>query len=218
MTAAVTAHLAPLSDLTQSDAPERLQALVDFLGYRPNALLTMARKPALLPAVLELVQVALRGQGRLGEGLRFLVACEASRVAGCGYSAAHAAHAAIHLGVALPKLVDLDQQATSSQYTPRERAALALATVAANALHADAHARRDAAFKAARACFDEEELVELVTVVSAFGWFNRWNSLVRSELEGEPATVVADLPWLAALLMPQPPASSTPCSSPLRAP
>lgn len=217
MTASAAAYLRPISDLTQGDAPERLQALVDFLGYRPNALLTMARKPGLLPAVLELVQVALRGPGRLEEGLRFLAACEASRVAGCGYSAAHAAHAAIHLGVALPKLVELDQQATSSQYTPRERAALALATVAANAQDAEAHARRDAAFKAARACFDEEELVELVTVISAFGWFNRWNSLVRSELEAEPASVVAELPWLAALLISQHPASSVPYSPPLSA-
>ncbi len=211
----MTAYLTPLSDLTQGEAPERLQALVGFLGYRPNALLTMARKPALLPAVLELVQVALRGPGRLDEGLRFLVACEASRVAGCGYSAAHVAHAALHLGVALPKLVELDRQATSAQYTPRERAALALANVAASALDVDAHARRDAAFAAARACFDEEELVELVTVISALGWFNRWNSLVRSELEAEPATVVADLPWLTALQTPPQAAPSVPRSTPL---
>jgi alkylhydroperoxidase family enzyme len=210
MTASASAYLRPLSDLTQGDTPGRLQALVDFLGYRPNALLTMARRPALLPAVLELVQVALRGPGRLGEGLRFLVACEASRVAGCGYSAAHAAHAALHLDMPLSKLVELDRQATSSQYTPRERAALSLASVASSALGADAHARRDAAFKDARACFDEEELVELVTVISAFGWFNRWNSLVRSELEAEPATVVAELPWLAALQMSQRPASFDP--------
>ena len=210
MTASATAYLRPLSDLAQGDAPGSLQALVDFLGYRPNALLTMARKPGLLPVVLELVQVALRGQGKLGVGLRFLTACEASRVAGCGYSAAHAAHAALHLDVPLAKLVELDQQATSLQYTPRERAALGLASVASSALDADAHTRRDAAFKAARACFDDEELVELVTVVAAFGWFNRWNSLVRSELEGEPATVVAELPWLAALLLSQRPASSVP--------
>ena len=70
----------------------------------------------------------------------------------------------------------------------------------ARPLAPEAHAERTAAFAVARACFDEEELIDLVTVISCFGWFNRWNSLLRSELETEPAAVVAQLPWLSPLL------------------
>ena len=173
------AHIAPLAQLQAGDAPERLQALVDFVGYRPHALLTMARQRGLLATVLDLVQATLRGPGPLEEPLRFLAACEASRVAGCGYSAAHAAHAALHLGVPLAQLAALDRAADSPLFSPRERAALALAGVAAQPQAADG--ARDAAF-------------------SAFGWFNRWNSLVRTQLEAEPATVVAALPWLGPLL------------------
>lgn len=198
----VTAYLAPVADLAAADSPERLQALVDFLGYRPTALLTMARKPRLLPAILELVQVVLRGPGLLDEALRFLVATEASRCAGCGYSAAHTAHAAEQLGVSLVKLAALDRYETSTHYSARERAALALATVAAQPMSKDAHRQRDTAFATAGLHFGEEEVIELVAVISAFGWFNRWNSLVRSELEAEPATVVSPLPWLANLVNP----------------
>lgn len=194
------AHIAPLASLDAAGAPAGLQALVDFVGYRPNALLTMARHDGLLAAVLGLVQATVRGPGPLDEGLRFLVACEASRAAGCGYSAAHAAHAATHLGVPLDRLAALDRHADSPLFTPRERAALALAQVAARPLADGAAAARDAAFAAVRRHFTEEEVLALVAVVSAFGWFNRWNSLVRSELEAEPATMVGALPWLGPLL------------------
>ena len=194
------AYLTPLADLSHGDSPERLGALVSFLGYRPNALLTMARKPRLLPAILELVQVALRGPGRVDEALRFLVATEASRSAGCAYSAAHTAHAAEHLGVGVRKLADLDRWPDSPHYAASEKAALALATVAAQPIADGAPARREAAFTAVRAHFDEDQVLELVAVISAFGWFNRWNSLVRSELEAEPAAIAAQLPWLAQLL------------------
>lgn len=196
----MAAHIAPLPDFDSTSAPAALQGLVDFVGYRPQALLTMARQDGLLAAVLGLVQATLRGPGPLEQPLRFLVGCEASRVAGCGYSAAHAAHAAIHLGVPLAKLAALDRHAGSPLYTPRERAALALADAAARPQAAGASIARDGAFAAVRACFSEEELLALVAVVAAFGWFNRWNSLVRSELEAEPATVVGALSWLGPLL------------------
>lgn len=194
------AYIAPLAAFDAADAPAGLHALVDFVGYRPNALLTMARHGGLLPAVLGLVQATLRGPGPLEEPLRFLVGCEASRVAGCGYSAAHAAHAAHHLGVPLAQLAALDRHAHSPLFSVRERAALALAGVSARPRAAGAEVERDAAFAAARACFSEDEVLGLVAVVSAFGWFNRWNSLVRSELEAEPATMVGALHWLGPLL------------------
>lgn len=196
------AHIAPLVAFDAADAPAGLRSLVDFVGYRPHALLTMARQPGLLPVVLGLVQATVRGPGPLDERLRFLVACEVSRAAGCGYSAAHAAHAATHVGVPLAQLAALDRHANSPLYTPRECAALALASAAACPQAEGAGAARAAAFTAVRACFDEQEVLALVAVISAFGWFNRWNSLVRTELEAEPATMVDSLPWLPPLLDP----------------
>jgi len=64
-------HIAPLSEHDPRSADPLLEELVDFTGYRPNALLTMARKSGVVPALLKLVSVTLRGDGLLPQQLRF---------------------------------------------------------------------------------------------------------------------------------------------------
>lgn len=198
----MTAHLQPLDDFDANEASRTLRELVDFVGYRPRALLTMARRPGLLPVVLGLVQAGVRGPGRLDPALRFLVATEASRSARCFYSAAHTAHAAVHLGVPVERLALLDRFETSDAFSAAEREALSLARLGGSPTGADDAAAAEQVFARVRQHYDEDELIELVTIVSTFGWFNRWNRLVRSELEDEPATLVARLPWLSALRIP----------------
>ena len=53
-------RVAPLAGDDPRLEDPALQDLVAFVGYRPNALLTMAKLPGLLPAVLGMVQAALR--------------------------------------------------------------------------------------------------------------------------------------------------------------
>lgn len=190
-----SARLLPLASDDARAGDPVLEDLVQFLGYRPHALLTMARKPGLLPAVLELVQVTLRGPGPVEPELRFLIACELCRVARCAYSTVHVVHAAHHVGVPWKKLEALPGWRTSPHFSPRERAALAIAAVGAPLPMADA----DAAFAGARDRFTEDELVEIVSFVALFGWFNRWNSLVRTELEHVPAQACAHVAWLREL-------------------
>lgn len=187
--------VAPLSPGDPRANDPLLADLVQFVGYRPNALLTMARRQGLLGAVLGLVQVALRGEGALAQGLRFLLACEASRCAGCFYSATHAVHAAHHLGIPWAKLAELDRYASSDRFTPAERAALAIASAGGPLPVAPS----GAAFQAARHFFDDEQLVEITAAIALFGWFNRWNSLMGSELEEVPAEALAQVAWLSTM-------------------
>lgn len=188
------ARVAPLaSDDTRANDP-LLEDLVRFAGYRPNALLTMARQPGLLPAVLGLVQATIQGPGSVEPALRFLVASETSRGAGCRYSLTHALHATHRLGVDWTKLEALPAWRNSPLYTPRERAALAIASAGATLPVASA----DAAFCEAREHFTEDEVLELTAIVALFGWFNRWNSLMSSELEDEPAHIQRHITWLAS--------------------
>lgn len=172
-----------------------LEDLVEFVGYRPNALLTMARMDELLPAILNLVRITLRREDAVSPQLRFLLACEVSRSAGCFYSAVHAAHAALHLDVPVAKLAALEEFQTSSAFEEHERAALAIAK-AGGALPVR---KPDPAFDEARKHFSDDQIVVIVAAVAAFGWFNRWNSLMNSELEEIPASVIADMPWLQRL-------------------
>jgi len=187
----MTARIQPLAS---TDLPA-LEDLVASAGYRPNALMTMAKHPTLLPAILQLVQSTARATGEVERELRTLLACEASRNAGCFYTTTHLAHSVHHQGVPLAKLADLDRYATSSHYTERERAALALATVGGTLPMGDPAP----AFERARRNFSEAELLELVAAVATFGFFNRWNSLIGSELEDVPGELVEQVGWLQAM-------------------
>lgn len=172
-----------------------LRDLVDFVGYRPNALLTMAKLPNLMQAVLGLVQAALRQDGELSVAARFLIACEASRASGCYYSTVHAVHAAHHAGVPWEKLAALPHYSESPRFSEAERAALAIASAVGRTPVSSAQA----AFDHARQYFSERQILEIVAAASLFGWFNRWNGLMESELEPIPAQALAHVSWLAAL-------------------
>ena len=47
-------------------------------------------------------------------------------------------------------------------------------------------------FEALREHFSEEAIVELVAVVSLFGWLNRWNDTMATELEGGPLAFASE--------------------------
>jgi len=185
------ARIAPIAAESGGHAPD-LQALIDFVGYRPNALFTMAKRPGLLEAVLAMVGVSIRGSGRLPEDFRFLIAAEASRAAGCRYSAAHAAHAAAHAGMAEAKIAALSGHESSPLFTPAERAALRLAASGGRMPAQDSAAT----FAQGQIHYDEDQLIEIVGIVALFGWFNRWNSLIGSDLEQEPGAFAERIPWL----------------------
>jgi hypothetical protein len=40
--------------------------------------------------------------------------------------------------------------------------------------------------------FDEDQIVELVAVISLFGWLNRWNDTMATDLEDEPLAFGTD--------------------------
>lgn len=188
-------RIAPLSEQAPESKDPFLEELVRFAGYRPNALLTMARKPGLVPAVLQLLRVTLRGAGLLPEQLRFLVAAEAARGAQCRYTATHLVHVAHHLGASWEKLAALSGYLEDSQYSDKEKKALAIATAGATLPIRNP----DAAIAAAKTVFSDEEIVEIVSSVAMTGFFNRWNGLMGSALEPVPSEALEHVAWLAAL-------------------
>ena len=195
MNARTAARIAPLHESDPRSRDPVLEELVDFVGYRPNALLTMARKPGVVPALLKLLSVTLRGDGQLTQALRFLIAAEAARGVRCRYTTTHLVHAAHHLGVGWDKLAALPSYRDDPRYTEQERKALAIAT-AGGSLPVREPGQ---AIDQARQVFSEEEIVEIVSCVAMVGWFNRWNGLMGSELEPMPSEALAHVPWLQDL-------------------
>jgi uncharacterized peroxidase-related enzyme len=150
-------------------------------GFVPNSLFTMGHRPEILQAFMALAGV-VNGPGTVDSGLKQLVAYVASNAAGCRYCQAHTSTHAAHAGVPGEKIEHAFEFETHPVFSDAERAALRLARDSAlvpNLVEAG-H------FEALRRHFDEPQIVELVAVCALFGFLNRWNDTMSTELESAP--------------------------------
>lgn len=153
----------------------------EAMGFVPTSMLTMGRSPALLQAFAGLSGTILAG-GKLDPGLKSLVSYVASRAAGCMYCQAHTGHTAHRNGVSEEKVQAAFEYETSPLFDDKERAALRVAHHAALV----PNATEDAHFDALEQHFDDDEIVEIVSVISLFGYLNRWNDTMATTLEQSP--------------------------------
>jgi uncharacterized peroxidase-related enzyme len=175
-------RIAPLDRSAVPDLEPVLALVEQAMGFVPNSMLTMARVPGLAPALAGLAG-AVQGDGRVDPALKQLVAVMASRGAECRYCQAHTAHVAReHRGVPADKLAALWSFETDPVFDDAERAALRLAFGAGQV----PNAVTDADFEALRAHFDDDAVAEIVGVVALFGFLNRWNDTLATELEASP--------------------------------
>jgi uncharacterized peroxidase-related enzyme len=177
------ASVDPMSREALTEFEPIFQLIEGAMGFVPTSMLTMAHKPGLLQAFAGLSFNVL-GPGRIEPELKSLVSHVASRSAGCVYCQAHTAHTAHRNGASEEKLQAAFEYETSPLFDERERAALRLAQYAALTPNATTPEH----FEALRPHFDEEEIVELVSVISLFGWLNRWNDTMATTLEATPAS------------------------------
>ena len=177
------AHIDPL---TLENVPEQLKPMLAMaetrMGFVPNSMMTMAHWPELVQSFTPLVATVLGG-GTLPQDLKQMIAAVVSSAAGCRYCEAHTTHgSAEKMGVSEEKIAKVWEFQTSDLFSDAERAALALAFAAGQV----PNAATDAHFETLRAHFDEREIVEIVAVISVFGFLNRWNDTMATTLEAEP--------------------------------
>jgi uncharacterized peroxidase-related enzyme len=176
--------MANLEPLRREDLPEleELFALYDeTLSFVPNSLYTMAHRPSILRAFSELITQIWRS-GTVPVGLKPLVAIVSSASAGCRYCQAHEAVDARMRGVADEKIAAVWEFETSPLFTEGERAALRFAQVASVVPNAVEPRHLDDL----RRHWDEGEIVEILAVISLFGFLNRWNDSMATDLEDTP--------------------------------
>ncbi len=168
---------------------EGLFQLVEaMLGFLPNSMLMMARNKALVDGFAGLA-AAVWAPGKVSDELKALIAFVASRSAGCQYCMAHTAHSALHgRGISAEKFDAVWDYETSPLYSEADRAAL----VVAQGAGAVPNAVTDEDFTALRKHFDDDEIVEIIAVISLFGWLNRWNDTFGTALEAEPIAHARD--------------------------
>jgi len=169
-------------------APELKDLFAPFeksLGFIPNSALIMQRKPKILQAFSQLVGAINGPEGELDRGFKRLLSHVASRAAGCRYCMAHTAGGALRFGVDEAKLAAVWDYHTSPLYSEAERAALDFALAAA----AQPNDVTDEMFAGLRKHWSDGQVVEIVAVISLFGFLNRWNDTMATPLEEEPARV-----------------------------
>lgn len=154
----------------------------ETLGFCPNSVLTMQRRPAIAKAFIELNKAVMANKGRVTSELKRLIGYLASLTAGCRYCQAHTIRAAERYGAAAEQLEHIWDYRSHPAFSEAERAALDFA-VAASAVP---NSVDEAVSDNLRRYWDEGEIVEILGVIALFGYLNRWNDSMGTSLE-DPA-------------------------------
>ncbi|MBT2559188.1 carboxymuconolactone decarboxylase family protein [Hymenobacter sp. ISL-91] len=174
---------APLVTPLVPDANPEVAELAAFfnetLGFCPNSVLTMQHRPAIATAFIQLNKAVMANQGRVTSALKRLVGYVSSQAAGCQYCQAHTILAAERYGAEQQQLAHIWEYATHPAFSAPERAALDFA-VAASAVP---NAVNEAISTNLHQHWTEGEIVELLGVISLFGYLNRWNDSMGTHLE-----------------------------------
>ena len=175
------ARIEPLPADQLGQFEEQWAVVEAVMGFVPNSMPTMARVPGLAEAFSEM-GAAIIGNPMLPPSLNQMVAQIASSAAGCRYCQAHTAHNAHRMGITEEKLAELWTFATSEHFDAAERAALTLALNAAVVPNTST----DEHFVELRKHFDDDQIAGLVATISFFGYLNRWNDTMATDLEDMP--------------------------------
>ena len=167
---------------------ELIEAAEDLMGFKPNDALTMARVPGLVQGVSALINAVYR-PGKVDSGLKRLIGFVCSSVNECQYCMAHVASSAQDNGITPAKLIALEEYETNNFFTDRERSALHIGRYGSQS-PSDVD---DNLFAEFMKHFDEVERLEILAVVSLFGFLNRWNSIAMTEIEPKPRNAFENL-------------------------
>lgn len=178
-------RLAPLPQDAHPELKDVFESYVRALGFVPNSVLIMQRKPRLVRALAQLSAAVWDPESEVPVAFKRLVAHVASRAHGCRYCMAHTAGAALRLGVEDKKLETVWEFRTSPLFTEKERVALEFAIAAAS----QPNDVSDELFARMKQQWSEGEIVEITAVIALFGFMNRWNDTMATPLEEEPFEV-----------------------------
>jgi len=177
----------------------------DIMGFLPNSMLYMSYNPSLLLTFLMLSKVVLRQKSKIsrlekikifgkllisiikrekeedtiGAELRWLIAYVASNAAGCTYCQAHTSHSAYRTGVSEQKINEAFTFKESSLFTEKEKSALSIALSGGSTPNRTTKKH----FVELNKFFSKKEILEIVSIISIFGFLNRWNDTLKTPLE-----------------------------------
>ena len=167
------------------DFEELFNGVESFMGYLPNAYLSMAEQPALLSAFSGLAASIFQSEG-IDIQTKQLIALASSLSSGCKYCQAHTSHGAERAGVENEKIVDILNYVESTKYSDKEKAVLDLSFAAGKTPNQSTQRHFDNLNKH----FSNKEITDIVSVIALFGFLNRWNDTMGTVLEDVPENFV----------------------------
>lgn len=173
----------PLVYPKSSENDKELKKLIEFyyetLGFCPNSIKTMHIRPRIAYTFIEMNKAVMENKGRVTSSLKRMIGYVSSNAAGCRYCQAHTIRAAERYGAEKDKLENIGDYKTHSSFTEPERAALDFAlasSIIPNGVN-------DEISENLRKYWDDGEIVEILGVITLFGFLNRWNDSMGTEME-----------------------------------
>lgn len=152
-----------------------------MMGFYPNDGLIMAHNPALLKSFLGVVQ-AIYQNGKVDGGLIRMIGLLCSQVSGCEYCQAHTSMGSYYNKVEEVKIKGVWDFRNSNLFSESEKAALEIAfksSMIPNEVE-------DGDFDRLKKHFSDDQIVDIVAVISLFGFLNKWNSTLNTSIEKRP--------------------------------
>ena len=180
-------RIEPLPADHSPDLKDAFAAYTKSLGFIPNSMLILQRKPKIVKAMAQLTASIWEPDGEVDRAFKRLVAHVVSRAAGGQYCMAHTAGGALLFGIDPKKVEAIWDFRTSPLYSEAEKVALDFAIAAAS----QPNGVTDEMFVEMRKHWGETQIVEIAAVAAVFGFLNRWNDTMATPLEEEPLHVGA---------------------------
>ena len=172
----------PLVHPLKSDDKE-LNKLIDFynetLGFCPNSIKTMFMRPPIAYAFINLNKAVMENKGNVTSKIKRLIGYLTSTVTGCNYCRAHTIRAAERYGSNLYQLNEIWDFRKSKRFNKKEKAAFEFA-IAASSIPNKVDEQISSELKK---YWDDGEIVEILGVISLFGFLNRWNDSMGTPIE-----------------------------------
>ena len=170
-----------------ADFEELFKGVEAFMGYVPNAHLTMAEKPELLKAFSNLAMTIFQSNS-IDMQTKQLIALASSLSSGCKYCQAHTSHGAERAGADKKKIAEILKYKESTSYSEEERAILDLAFASGRTPNES----NEVHFQELKKYFSDDQIIDIVSVISMFGFLNRWNDTLGTKLENVPKGFVEE--------------------------
>ena len=169
----------PLEDQDDKELQELITFYNETLGFCPNSIKTMFRRPAIAYAFINMNKAVMENKGNVTSDLKRFIGFIASNEAGCKYCQAHTIRAAERYDAIQEKLENIWDFQTHPAFSEAERAALEFAlksSMIPNQVD-------DEIADKLRLFWTDADIVEILGVVALFGFLNRWNDSMGTPIE-----------------------------------